>query len=298
MTSRQARKLRREEERQAKKAAYKAGLQLAPVPAVAPERADKHGLQAAAPLPPATDLPFDDEFSPALIAEANAMRERIERRLAAARPEATPRSAPPAPHRAPRSEPPATTSRAAINRANAAHSTGPLSPEGKLASSRNSLKHGLAAGTLIIPGEDPAVYEALLETLLAEHQPANAAESLLIHEMAQSWWLVQRALRLQNECFTADTVNEKRLGLFLRYHATHERAFHKALNALMRLRKERCRARPQPCPPIHEEHGFVSQPPSSLRNQSGFVSRNRSQAAPEPGFVSQNTAPPRPAEAA
>jgi hypothetical protein len=49
----------------------------------------------------------------------------------------------------PNSAPPA-SKRSEINGANAAHSTGPRTPTGKLASSRNSLKHGLASGTFII----------------------------------------------------------------------------------------------------------------------------------------------------
>ncbi len=40
--------------------------------------------------------------------------------------------------------------RDAANRRNALHSTGPSTPHGKLASSRNSLKHGLASGELVI----------------------------------------------------------------------------------------------------------------------------------------------------
>jgi len=152
--------------------------------------------------------------------------------------------------------PPQPSSRAAINRANAAHSTGPRSPEGKLASSRNSLKHGLASGQLIIPGEDPAAFDALLQSLLEDHQPANSTEELLVQEIAQSYWLAQRALRLQNDCFADGQIDEKRLALFLRYHSTHQRAFHKALNTLLRLQKDRC-----PAPrrtPAHVS-GFVSQ---------------------------------------
>jgi hypothetical protein len=221
MTSRQTRKLRREHERKAKKAAYKASL---------------HGA------PPVPELPLEEEFTPEFLAEAQAMRERIERRVA---------------------------TRAEINRANAQHSTGPVTPTGKLASSRNSLKHGLASGTLIIPGEDPAAFESLLETLLAEHQPANATEEILVHEMAQSFWLAQRALRLQNECFTREGLNEKRLALFLRYHTTHQRAFHKALNALLKLKRSR-----------HRDKGAVAVP--------GFVSQNDHLPEPETRFVSQN----------
>ena len=90
--------------------------------------------------------------------------------------------------------------RAEINRANARHSTGPRTDTGKLASSRNSLKHGLASGTLIIAGEDPAEFDALLESLLADHQPASATEEMLVHEIARSLWLAQRTGLLVTVC--------------------------------------------------------------------------------------------------
>ncbi|HTU47065.1 MAG TPA: hypothetical protein VMF91_18535 [Bryobacteraceae bacterium] len=183
---------------------------------------------------------------------------------------------------------PAAPTRAEINRANAAHSTGPQSPEGKLASSRNSLKHGLASGQLIIPGEDPAAFESLLQDLLEDHQPANTTEGLLVREMAQSHWLMQRALKLQNDCFTESGIDEKRLALFLRYHTTHERAFHKALNILIRLQKDRRK----------ENRGFVSQHSDSPNLELGFVSQNRLSNAPGAGFVSQNAPPPLMVEAA
>jgi hypothetical protein len=182
----------------------------------------------------------------------------------------------------------AAPTRAEINRANAAHSTGPRSSEGKLASSRNSLKHGLASGQLIIPGEDPAAFESLLQDLLEDHQPVNTSEELLVREMAQSYWLMQRALALQNECFTPDGIDEKRLALFLRYQTTHERVFHKALNTLIRLQKEHRK----------ENRGFVLQQSASPSRELGFVSQNQPSNASEAGFVSQNAPPGLAAEAA
>src|SRR6185437_11241805 len=80
--------------------------------------------------------------------------------------------------------------------------TGPRSPKGKAISSGNSLKHGLASGRVLIPGEDPAQFEALLSDLITEHAPGTETESLLVQQMAQSWWLMQRAIRIQNEAFT------------------------------------------------------------------------------------------------
>ncbi len=156
-------------------------------------------------------------------------------------------------------------SRAEINRANAQFSTGPTSKIGKFASSRNSTKHGLASGTILIPGEDSVAFQSFLNDLLDEHNPATPTERLLVEELAQSHWLTQRAIRFQNDCFTADGVNGKQLALFLRYQTTYQRAFYKALSTLLRLKKEAARA------------------------ARGFVSQTAPQCDPEIGFVSQNS---------
>lgn len=153
--------------------------------------------------------------------------------------------------------------RAAINRANAQFSTGPRTTAGKCASSRNSTKHGLASGVLLIPGEDPEAFQTLLNDLLHDHQPTNRTETLLVEKMAQSYWLEQRAIALQNECFTGIGIDQKSLSLYLRYGVTHHRAFHKALSDLQRLQKERKKA---PC-------GFVSQTATSHATNDGFVSQ-------------------------
>jgi hypothetical protein len=152
--------------------------------------------------------------------------------------------------------------------------TGPRSREGKAISSGNSLKHGLASGRLIIPGEDPADFEALLNDLIAEHAPATETEYLLVQQMAQSWWLTQRAIRLQGQAFTETLeIDTRKLALFLRYQTTHERAFYKALNALSKLKQNRAREQ------------AVSLGRKSDRE---FVSQRPLQPPSEPGFVSQN----------
>ena len=166
--------------------------------------------------------------------------------------------------------------RAEINRRNAQRSTGPKTGEGKLASSRNSLKHGLASGEMIIPGEDPAAFEVLLHELLEEHQPSNSTEELLINQMAQSYWLMQRAIRLQNECFTDSGVDEKRLSLFLRYQATHHRAFHKALAALTTLQKG-ARSQATPVRGFVSKHATPEDPPKPA--DLGFVSQTQLEPA-------------------
>jgi len=142
------------------------------------------------------------------------------------------------------SRPPISAARLHANRANAQFSTGP-SPAGRAASSQNRTIHGLARHNgvfKLLITEDAAGFEALKHSLAEEHQPATVTEAILINEMAESTWLASRALNLQATCFdpqTGQVSDTKMFSLYLRYHSTHQRAFHKALNQLLKLRSER-----------------------------------------------------------
>lgn len=70
------------------------------------------------------------------------------------------------------------------NRRNAQQSTGPRSAEGKARSRRNALKHGLAAGEILVSdAEHKAVAEAVA-TWNHEIWPENVAERVVIRRMA------------------------------------------------------------------------------------------------------------------
>lgn len=53
--------------------------------------------------------------------------------------------------------------KAQTNRSNALRSTGPKTPYGKDASSKNALKHGVLSQEVLLPGEDKAVFLTLGE---------------------------------------------------------------------------------------------------------------------------------------
>jgi hypothetical protein len=89
----------------------------------------------------------------------------------------------------------ATARQIQANRRNAQKRTGPKTARGRAAVRWNGLKHGLNARTLILPGEDPADYEALLHSLQAEHQPATPRERKLILDSAKALWRARRILR-------------------------------------------------------------------------------------------------------
>jgi len=142
-----------------------------------------------------------------------------------------------------------TQAQIAANQKNSQKSTGPKSETGKAAFSQNNFRHGFTGGFRVLGWENAAEFNQLLQQLTDEHQPSTPTETLLVTQIAQSWWLRTRALSLQNECFTGDSVDQKQLALYLRYQTTHERSFHKALSELLKLRAEKRRS----------EIGFESQ---------------------------------------
>ncbi len=128
------------------------------------------------------------------------------------------------------------------NQANSQLSTGPTSAEGKAVSCKNNFRFGFTGAFTVLPWEDELEFETLRTGLLAEHQPATQTERLLVDGMAEHYWLKQRAIILQNNCFTLDLAprdREKQLALYMRYQTTNDRAFYKALAQLLSLRAER-----------------------------------------------------------
>jgi hypothetical protein len=147
-----------------------------------------------------------------------------------------------------------TDAQRAANRANSQLSTGPQTEAGLAAIAHNNFRHGLASDFVVLPTEDPLAFEDLLLSLNLEFSPSTETEEALVTAMAQHHWLTQRALRLQQPLFetaveTGAPPDAKQLGLYLRYQATNDRAYHKALSQLLRLRSDRRRS----------EIGFESQ---------------------------------------
>ena len=130
----------------------------------------------------------------------------------------------------------------------------PTSEAQLAAIAHNNFRHGLASTFIVLPSEDHGAYDDLLLNLTLEFSPTTETEEILVTAMAQHHWLNQRALRLQHSvlepAIEANTAPDaKQLSLYIRYQTTHERAYHKALSQLLRLRADRRRS----------EIGFESQ---------------------------------------
>jgi hypothetical protein len=96
---------------------------------------------------------------------------------------------------------PTSPARLAANRANALRSTGPRTPIGKAASSRNATQHGLLARGPLLPDEDPAEYEALGDRLLEHLEPAAGTEALLVDDILGLVWRLRRLARVEVALF-------------------------------------------------------------------------------------------------
>jgi hypothetical protein len=154
-----------------------------------------------------------------------------------------------------------TKAQTTANQTNAQHSTGPKTEAGKAASSLNHLSHGLTGTAFtVLDWEDQNAFHTLSSRLQSEHQPPTVTEEILVEKMVQHYWLTQRAITLQATCFNSESAPdnpEKQLALYLRYQTTHDRAFHKSLDKLLKLRAEKRK----------REIGFESQ--ERKRNEQG-----------------------------
>jgi hypothetical protein len=140
-----------------------------------------------------------------------------------------------------------TPAQVAANQANAQLSTGPRTEAGRAAAARNNFRHGLTPSSefWVLPSESQHDFYKLLAEFQQEHQPTTSTEEALVQAMAEHHWLRHRAMRLEHSCFdyaTGELIDDRKLALYLRYQTTHERAFHKALNDLLKLRAEKRKA--------------------------------------------------------
>jgi hypothetical protein len=83
------------------------------------------------------------------------------------------------------------------NRRNAQRSTGPATPEGRNAVRLNALKYGIHAQSLLIPGEDPAEFDALAAELQSIWRPFDIVERQYVDQLTTSSWRLNRLLNAE-----------------------------------------------------------------------------------------------------
>ncbi|HLG95488.1 MAG TPA: hypothetical protein VKX49_04160 [Bryobacteraceae bacterium] len=92
-------------------------------------------------------------------------------------------------------------------RENGAKSRGPKTKAGKQRSSQNAIRHGLTAQTIVLPCEDPADYQRLLDGYLQHFRPAGQVELDLVHEIAAAKWRLNRLALIETQLL-ANSIEE------------------------------------------------------------------------------------------
>ena len=150
------------------------------------------------------------------------------------------------------------------SRANGSKSSGPTTPEGKLASSCNATTHGMLSGTIVLEGESKDRFQTLLAALHEEVQPQTPIETSLVENMAVARWRQMRVwglekasmeheMRKQAEAsqskedtatrsalaFRALSDDSRSLELINRYESRYDRQYLRAHRRLLELRDRR-----------------------------------------------------------
>ena len=133
--------------------------------------------------------------------------------------------------------------RLAANAANAQHSTGPCTPEGKIRSSQNSSKHGLTAREVVIgPGEQKE-FDDLLAGYQADIKPQGTIQQTLFNQLVAAAWNLHRIRRMESELCAGSSYEDllanhdlqNQLDRLARHHTRIERTFHRCLKELKAL---------------------------------------------------------------
>jgi hypothetical protein len=187
------------------------------------------------------------------------------------------------------------------NRRNAQKSTGPTSATGKAASSMNALKTGLHAKSLVLPSENLADFDRLVDEYYLRHPPATPEARCLVDDLIRCEWTLRRIDAAEAQTWIYQTTSSYReaekypLGksatsfpstftkLQYRIDSTR-RAFHRTLQALKQLEAEAAVA-PAPSPIVEPENPLSLTPsPQTASPQIGFVLPTPAPVSPAPGM--------------
>ncbi len=190
------------------------------------------------------------------------------------------------------------------NRRNAQNSTGPTSVTGKAVSSMNSLRTGLHAKSLVLPFENLADLQQLIEECYLHYHPTNPEARFFVDDLIRCEWILRRLDNAETQTWLYQNDDKYRdkekypLGksascnpnsfskLQYRIDATR-RARARALLAIEKL-QAKAPAAPAPAPPVGPGPPALSPPslppsPQNTSPQIGFAPPIPTAAPPGPG---------------
>jgi hypothetical protein len=105
---------------------------------------------------------------------------------------------------------------------------------------QNSLQYSLSVHDFLLPHEDPAAFENLLDQFELDHKPATATEVVMVHNLVKFHWMMNRAIVRQQEAWAnPDQPDGKLLDQMTRLVNSNSRSFISTLNSLKALQKIR-----------------------------------------------------------
>jgi hypothetical protein len=140
----------------------------------------------------------------------------------------------------------ATQAQITANQANAKHSTGPKSVEGKARVAQNAVKHGLTSTYFVKADtkEDKKDFKDLDEALRAELNPQGALENLAFLDLLHAAWNLHRSRHMEAELGRGEPKDFYGpaftwLDRIARYQTRCQRAYYRALAELRTLQTNR-----------------------------------------------------------
>lgn len=152
------------------------------------------------------------------------------------------------------------------SRNNGKLSRGPVTEEGKAISSQNAVRHGLLSSRAVLPGEEKAHFDLILNSALLKYEPEDGQELHMVHQLAMHQWRQLRIWAMQNCGHAAEILSQteavpdilekdmawraydafknmhpdKRcVELLHRYETSFENKFHRNRRELQRLKDKR-----------------------------------------------------------
>lgn len=178
----------------------------------------------------------------------------------------------------------------AANRANAQHSSGPRTSEGKARSAANSLTHAFCSKQILVATEEKEEFDTMSQGYDIELSPEGDLELTLWEEIVTAPWQLRRMRRMETEAcsghdsFTAildDESLQKKLDRLARHKTRIERTFHRCLKQFKTIQNER----------FEQDTAFHSMQ-SLIAARAAQQNSERTQPAADPGGTGPQTATP------
>ena len=153
----------------------------------------------------------------------------------------------------------ATEAQINANRRNADHSTGPRTQEGRQASARNAITSGLYTFNDFVLPDEAEIYDLFCKRFEESCTAGDAIEQCLAAEITSAAWRLRRCNLADGDLAShstldplLDTMLVKEIRSIERARAHSTSVFHRGLNQLKKLQKERFKLEPKETTPEPE----------------------------------------------